>query len=165
MIENKVFNLCARPEEWFSVAERLERAAQTLRDHLPRSENIEDEMLDRSQESMLWGFCLENSFKGILEHQKNLEGGSIVGENKKGLSNYEGPGHDLNKLAKEIGFEVNLDAELALKFYTQSMLHFGRYPIPKNSLKQAIYWQDNFDDVLSNIFARLREEIKTIRGQ
>ena len=159
-LENILFDLKVTPEKWFAVAQKLKIAALTLKKFIPNSEN---KIENRYQEFMLWGFCLENLFKGILADKRAKCGDSIVKKNKQKVNEYKGPSHNLIGLAKDIDFKLNIEEELALKFYTQAIMYFGRYPIPKNSSKQAIYWQSNFDDILLNIVARLKKQVVEIK--
>lgn len=151
-LEKAIYKLKAEPEEWFDVARRLETSALKLQQHHPISKDNNNALDGRATEFMLWGFCLENLFKGLLIKQKL---GKILNK-KPELIKYKGPKHDLNQLAEKIDFAIDIKEKLALRFFHQAIVYFGRYPIPITSQRLSIYWDDEFDIILKNILDRLK---------
>jgi len=150
-IENTVYEINAEPKKWLDIALKLEDAAKTLQqNNLYEIHDIER----RSQEYMLWGFCIENLFKGILVSK----GINEIIKIRNGKSEYSGPGHDLVKLAQKVGFHLNIQDELLLKFLTNAILYFGRYPIPKNSSRLSVYWEESYDKSIEKIIEQLKSK-------
>ena len=156
-IQRAIYEKLAAPEEWFTIAKRLEAAALTLQQHHPISNDSSQALEDRAQEFMLWGFCIEDLMKGLLARKRQREGGSIIkqGHNK---ATYAGPPHDLNKIADEISFTRNTEEHLSLVFFSKATVYFGRYPFPVSSRDLAVYWDDRFDVVLKLLLTRLKKE-------
>lgn len=158
-LENLIFDQKLAPQEWFATATKLEDSARVLRKHTLR---LNDDIEIRFQEYMLWGFCLENLFKGILASIKEGNGEASSKENKKGINVYDSPTHKLSELARFINFDISIEEKLALDFFTHSTEYLGRYPSPMNSGKQAIYYQSNFDKLLESMMKRLKTIIENI---
>lgn len=65
---------------------------------------------------MLCGLALELILKAVIVQHK----GKVI------------EGHDLNNLAGQAGITVNTKRKEILKFYTDSIVWAGRYPVPRN---------------------------------
>ena len=125
-LQKAIFENSAAPEEWFTMAKRLEAATLTLRQHHPISNDPSQALEDRAQEFMLWGFCIEDLMKGLLARKKQREGSSIIkqGHNK---ATYAGPKeHNLNEIAEQINFTRNTKEHQLLEFLTKVTVYFGR---------------------------------------
>jgi hypothetical protein len=80
---------------------------------------------------MLCGMSLELLYKAI-----------IVAKGEKAVHS-----HDLVKLAKLVGLHVGKKTETVLEILTESIIWYGRYPVPKT--KELI---ENLNDLLSDFF-------------
>ncbi len=156
-LQKAIFENSAAPEEWFAMAKKLEAAALTLRQHHPISNDPSQALEDRAQEFMLWGFCLENLMKGLLARKKKREGGSII-KQECNKATYDGPPHNLNKIADKIDFTRNTEERLSLVFFSKATVYFGRYPLPFSSRNLVVHWDDRFDVVLKVLLTRLKKE-------
>ena len=150
-LENAIFEINAEPSKWLEVALKLEDSAKILKEN---NDCEPHEIEYRFQEYMLWGFCIENLFKGILASKGIKE----IIKTKKGTAEYSGPNHNLLNLVKEVGFNISIQEELLLKFLTNATLYLGRYPIPKNSSKLSAFWQDTYDKSIEGIIDRLKNK-------
>ena len=156
-LQKDIHENLAAPEKWFAIAKGLEAAALTLRQHHPIAKDPSQAIEDRAQEFMLWGFCIEDLMKGLLARKRQRGDGSIL-KQKSNESTYDGPQHDLNKIANQISFTRNTEERLTLVFFTKATVYFGRYPLPFSSRDLAVHWDDRFDVTLKLLLTRLKKE-------
>ena len=163
-LRRKIFDYQAN-EGWVEKATELQKAAEVLKSS--QTENERGASL--WPELMLWGFCLENLFKGL--YSKKHSNGLLKDKQSKPLTE-EGEfsskkrDHDLEKWSQraEVTNFVSAEQKRILRDLTQIIIHYGRYPVSTQWNKsQPVYWEwENDDCTLMQMIDFLKQEIYAI---
>ncbi|MFI5219002.1 MAG: hypothetical protein ACHQNT_05885 [Bacteroidia bacterium] len=169
------------PFWWLSKAEELKHSADILWRDIATEGNAFLELCEKIKKGgkiitqprrpsvmnsflLISGLSLENLFKGIIliEYPEFVKDGKLRG---KTITS-----HDLIHLAKEAKIQLSNDEKNLCELASESIIHLGRYPIPKNKgeslgFMRIIY---TIKEVYDAFFLRLSNEIplrlKTLSG-
>ena len=154
--------LAHHPEHWFRQAEQLIAAADACLDGVPRphpqrgnTEAANTRVVGQIEGGMLLlAFAVENALKGLAVHlgeHCNDDRGELKWKHR------EFGKHELTKMAKRLGVELNGRTDDLLERLTVYALWAGRYPLPKS---ETIYHEKrNRQQYRSDDSALVRELI------
>lgn len=164
-LKRKIFDRNAK-YGWIESAEGLQKAAEILKAARQPNQLYANTLWP---ELMLWGFCLENLFKGL--YAKKQVAGKLKDKQAKPLDengklNVGKKPHDLEKWCQraEVSAFASLAQQMILRNLTEIMIYHGRYPVSTEWDKsQPVYWSDEeHDPVLLDMIDFLKQEIEIL---